>query len=135
MLRQRLRALEVELSDIDFESRRKVTSSFSANQASAAVSQKVEGPSFETSVDSVASAKLVPKAPRAPAPQHIHLQRRLEELQLQMNIYERERSSVRKLLGIVVRRWMCRVGEVLNFWSPVYNLMLWGELRREGIRV
>ncbi|KAL9184424.1 hypothetical protein ACHAXT_002510 [Thalassiosira profunda] len=105
MLRQRLRALEVELSDVAFESRHRV---------------EVAPPAAVAS-----SVQFSPKAPSAPVPEHLLV----EQLQLQVAEYQRERSSVRKLFGLGMRRGMSKVGRALNVWSPVTNLRMWGRLR------
>jgi len=127
MLRQRLRFLEVELSDVAFESRKVVMSDPRA---------VVEKQTDNAVVVVAASAdndvvKLTPKAPSAPVPPHIYQQQQLEQLQQQVNEYKRERSSVRKLFGLGIRRGVTKAGKALNLWSPAYNLLLWGELRRQ----
>eukprot|EP00578_Thalassiosira_sp_NH16_P005144 CAMPEP_0181133994 /NCGR_PEP_ID=MMETSP1071-20121207/31824_1 /TAXON_ID=35127 /ORGANISM="Thalassiosira sp., Strain NH16" /LENGTH=357 /DNA_ID=CAMNT_0023220429 /DNA_START=49 /DNA_END=1120 /DNA_ORIENTATION=+ len=124
MLRNRLRGLELELSEVAFESR-KLTStphtSTVANQQDASVDESVD------------SAKLSPKAPSVPVPPHIiYQQLQFEKLQSKVKQYERERSSVRKLFGLGIRRGVNKVGRALNLWNPVYNLLLWGELRGQG---
>ena len=128
MLRQRLRHLEVELSDVAFESRKVV-------MPAPPVEKPIIAQAKNSSVEAVASvnnAKVSPKAPSAPVPPHIYQQRQFEQLQLQVADYEREQSSVRKLFGLGIRRGMTKVGRALNLWSPVYNVLLWGELRGQG---
>ena len=125
MLRCRVRALEVELSDIAFESRHRVMPP--APPAAVVVSNPV--------VTQKAEQSIVPKAPSEPVPQHILQKHEMEHLQLQVEKYKRERSSVRKLFGLGIRRGMGKMGRALNAWSPVHNLVLWGELRGYGTRV
>lgn len=128
MLRLRLRALEVELSDIAFESRKVIPAALAtvANH-SVAVQTDVKDPSSAEAVAiSVNSAKLSPKEP---VPPHIYQQRQFEQLQLQVEEYTQERSSVRTLFGLGIRRGVNKVGRALNLWSPLYNMILWGELR------
>lgn len=169
MLRQRLRAVELELSEVAFESRKVVpappratventvviahmaddkdSSSAEEVYANTVNHAKLLSPKAPTapvplhihqqrqsvSASTVNHAKLLsPKAPSAPVPPHIHHQRELEQLQLQMEEYKQERSSVRKLFGLGIRRGMNKVGKALNLCSPGYNLMLWGELRGHG---
>lgn len=125
MLRCRVRALEVELSDVAFESRHRVMPP--APPATAVVSNPV--------VTQKAEQSIVPKAPSEPVPQHILQKHQMEHLQLQVEKYKRERSSVRKLFGLGIRRGMGKMGRALNAWNPVHNLVLWGELRGYGTRV
>ncbi|KAL7543520.1 hypothetical protein ACHAXR_013048 [Thalassiosira sp. AJA248-18] len=130
MFRQRVRVLEVELSDIAFESRTRV---IPAPPAAAAVTPPVTAEiTTHSSVEAVPAAKLSPKAPSVPVPPHIYQQRQFEQLQLQVEQYKRERSSVRKLFGLGIRRGMNKLGKTLNLWSPLYNLQKWGELRGQG---
>ena len=166
MLRCRVRALEVELSDIAFESRHKAAPPDPpAVVANPAVAQEAEQSIVEPVVASSADeVKLSPKAPSGPVPPHIHQKHQLEQLQLfaeeepdpkqlpdtrlmvswahvsnvirqldqlqmQVEEYQRERSSVRKLFGLGIRRGMGKVGKALNAWSPVHNLLLLGKLR------
>lgn len=119
MLRKRLRALEVELSDIAFESRHKPPPSPVAANTDHAVS----------TASSTSSVKLAPKAPSVPVPPHIYQQERIEQLQSQVAQYQRERSSVSKLFRLGVRSGMSKVGKALKLWSPGHNLLLWGELK------
>jgi len=130
-LRKRLRFLEVELSDMAYESRKKAV----AKNPPAALEQQMDTQiSRVKAAVGINGAELVqkPKAPSAPIPPHIYQQRQLEQLQQQVNDYKMERSSVRKLFGLGIRRGMTKVGKTLNLWSPVYNLLLWGELRGQS---
>jgi len=179
MLRQRLRFLEAELSDVAFESRKVVMpdppavvekQTDDAVVVVASVDNDVKltpkAPSapvpphihqqrqlelipdspvaVETLTDDALNSsseaavqvadidvKLTPMAPSAPVPPHIYQQRQLEQFQQQVNEYKLERSSVRKLFGLGIRRGATKVGKALNLWSPAYNLRLWGELRRQ----
>lgn len=110
MLRQRVRTLELQLSEIAFESRQ-----------------------VQPAVVTVAPAapevvKHTPKAPSIPVPSHIAQQHQIEQLQSQVEELKQERSSVPKLLRFGIRG-VKKVGKVLNVCSPVYNLRLWGEMR------
>ena len=119
MLRQRVRALELQLSEVAFESR------------------KVVVPPASVVVGSASSNVHLPKAPSAPVPPHILQQQldqqKLDELELQVEEYQEERKSVRKLFGLGIRRGMNKMGRALNVWNPVYNLGLWGELKGQVI--
>eukprot|EP00571_Detonula_confervacea_P013982 CAMPEP_0172306166 /NCGR_PEP_ID=MMETSP1058-20130122/7292_1 /TAXON_ID=83371 /ORGANISM="Detonula confervacea, Strain CCMP 353" /LENGTH=400 /DNA_ID=CAMNT_0013017969 /DNA_START=63 /DNA_END=1265 /DNA_ORIENTATION=+ len=165
MLRQRLRALELELSEVAFASRKVVpTPPPPVTVENTVVIAQTTDAKDSSSVEAVATsrvntAKLSPKAPsapvpphiyqqgqlaatsrintaklspKAPVPPHIYQQRQLEELQLKMEEYKQERSSVRKLFGLGIRRGMNKVGRAVNLWNPVHNLLLWGELRGHG---
>ena len=111
MLRQRVRTLELQLSEIAFESRK--------IQPVAAVVAPV-APEV---------VKHIPKAPSIPVPSHIAQQHQIEQLQSQVEELQHERSSVPKLLRFGIRRGVKKVGKVLNVCSPIYNLRLWGEMR------
>ena len=115
MLRQRVRALELQLSEVAFESR------------------KVVAPPAAVVVGSASSNVHLPKAPSAPVPPHVLQQQldqqKLDQLELQLEEYKEERKSVRKLFGLGIRRGMNKMGRALNVWNPVYNLGLWGELK------
>ena len=119
MLRQRVRALELQLSEVAFESR------------------KVVAPPAAVVVGSASSNVHLPKAPSAPVPPHILQQQldqqKLDQLELQLEEYKEERKSVRKLFGLGIRRGMNKMGRALNVWNPVYNLGLWGELKGQVI--
>ena len=119
MLRQRVRALELQLSEVAFESR------------------KVVAPPAAVVVGSASSNVHLPKAPSAPVPPHILQQQldqqKLDQLELQLEEYKEERKSVRKLFGLGIRQGMNKMGRALNVWNPVYNLGLWGELKGQVI--
>ena len=119
MLRQRVRALELQLSEVAFESR------------------KVVAPPAAVVVGSARSNVHLPKAPSAPVPPHILQQQldqqKLDQLELQLEEYKEERKSVRKLFGLGIRQGMNKMGRALNVWNPVYNLGLWGELKGQVI--
>jgi len=111
MLRQRVRTLELQLSEIAFESRQvQPVAAIAAPAASEVV-------------------KHTPKAPSIPVPSHIAQQHQIEQLQSQVKELKQERSSVPKLFRFGIRRGVRKVGKVLNVCSPVYNLRLWGEMR------
>ena len=111
MLRQRVRTLELQLSEIAFESRQ---------------AQPVAAISAPAAPEVV---KHIPKAPSVPVPSHIAQQHQIELLQSQVAELKQERSSVPKLLRFGIRRGVKKVGKVLNVCSPIYNLRLWGEMR------
>lgn len=122
-LRQRVRALELELSEAAFESRKVmpapiVAVASSSNKASV----------MEASVSTSNTAKLLPKAPSIPVPPHI-LQQQLGQLHMQSDEYKLERSGVLHSVGRGLRNGVNKVGRALNLWNPAYNLMLWGELK------
>ena len=162
MLRIRVRGLEVELSDIAFESRKvrhaqpiaqsatglkseQVTLTPKAPSApvpeyivqqSTAVelSEQVQATASPEAVaaqheDDLASAvaamevDLTPKAPTAPIPSHILQQRQVDELQKQLELYEQERSSLRKLFGLCFSRAARKVGKAMDLWRPVYLIL------------
>jgi len=120
MLRQRVRALELELSEAAFESRKMMpfssvsvsSSSFATLVADATMS------SAEASV-SVASqgGAILPKPPSDPVPAHI---RQVQKLQMQVEECERERSSFKKLIGLGIAKGIKKMRTALNLWSPVY---------------
>lgn len=111
MLRQRVRTLELQLSEIAFESRQ-------VQPAAAIVA-----PAAPEVI------KHIPKAPSIPVPSHIAQQHQIEQLQSQIEELQQERPSVPKLFKLGIRRGVGKVGKVLNVCSPVYNLRLWGEMR------
>lgn len=152
MLRQRVRALEVELSDIAFESRKIVSSAAAeldaaaavmeaaaptvseVNAAAAVVEDIVAAPSEEVIIEEINPASevnLSPHAPSTPIPQHILQQKEIDVLRMQVREYEAERKSVRKSFGRGIRRGAKKVGKVLDLWRPIY-LILWGEVRGDG---
>jgi hypothetical protein len=132
MLRQRVRALELELSEAAFESRKMMpVSSISVSSSSfATLVADATMSSAETSF-SVTSrrAAILPKPPSDPVPAHIH---QVQKLQMQVEEYQRERSSFKKLIGLGISKGIEKARTALNLWSPVYNMQLWGELRGHG---
>ena len=135
ILRQRVRALELELSEASFESRKAMPTPHVAVAASsvAALVPEATKKSAGASVSvSFQSAKLSPKPPSEPVPAHIF---QLQRLQMQVEECEQERSSVKKLFGLGIIRGIKKVGRALNHWSPAYNLQLWGELRQGRVVV
>lgn len=126
VLRQRVRLLEVELSDVAFESRKAVPAAIVAVEQVVApvVAAKEETQAEETVLAFATDAVIAPKAPSAPIPQHIQQQRQLDQLQMKIKEYEEERCSVRKLFGRFVRRGVDKVGQTLTLWRPIYLLLL-----------
>ncbi|ACI64589.1 predicted protein [Thalassiosira pseudonana CCMP1335] len=126
VLRQRVRLLEVELSDVAFESRKAVPAAIVAVEQVVApvVAAKEETQAEETVLAFATDAVIAPKAPSAPIPQHIQQQRQLDQLQMKIKEYEEERCSVRKLFGRFVRRGVDKVGKTLTLWRPIYLLLL-----------
>mmetsp|Transcript_12534 Transcript_12534/g.26697 ORF Transcript_12534/g.26697 Transcript_12534/m.26697 type:complete len:361 (-) Transcript_12534:271-1353(-) len=118
MLRQRLRHLEVELSDIAFESRKTTMQAPPATKPAMAAVEAVE--SSVEAATSVDNGRLSPKAPTAPVPSHILKQRQTGRFLA---------ADQFKLFGVGFRRGMTKVGKTLHLWSPLHNLLLWGELR------
>ena len=133
-LKQRVRGLEVELSDVAFESRKivaaavveappaavvEIDAAAPITEANAAAAEEVE----EVVVEQVKVATLSPHAPPTPIPQHL--------LQKQEMEYELERNSVRKLFGRGIRRGVRKVGKVLDLWRPIY-LILCDGVRGDG---
>jgi hypothetical protein len=125
LLRSRVRGLEVELSDFAFESR-KIAVVDSAAQPVTAKTEPVENSlsmeQVENPIDQ-SSSDLTPKAPTAPIPQHILYQRQVDQLQRQLQEYESERASLRKLVGLCFKRATNKVGRAMNMWRPVYLLL------------
>merc|ERR1711982_248952 len=97
MLRKRVRLLESELSNGLFETRK--------------------------TMPSVKDVAITPKAPSVP-PTVVQTSM-VEHLQKKVEDYEMERTSVRKLFRLVMRRAAGKVGQALNLWNPVHNLALW----------
>lgn len=124
-LRLRIRALEVELSDVAFESRKFLMPALPTTAAKAAthsIARTDAGESDMEAITSVSTAKFTPKAPTAPPlPLHVH--------QREHRQFEQQQSSVHKSFGLGLRRGMSKVGNVLNLWNPAYNIALWGQLR------
>jgi len=134
-LRQRLRAVELLLSEVAFESRKFVPAPPRAAVENVALIAHSTDVKDAISLETVSTSAfnqdnlLSPKAPTAPVPPHIHQKLQLEQLQMQTEEYERERSSVRKLFGLGIRRGVSKVGKALTLFKPGHNLLLWGELR------
>ena len=122
-LRQRVRALELEISEAAFESRKVMPAPIAAVAPTSTLTS-----GMEASVVIANTAKLSPKAPSVPVPPHI-LQQQLGELHMQSAEYKRERSSALNTVGRGLRNGVNKVGRALNMWNPAYNLMLWGELK------
>ena len=143
MLRLRVRGLEVELSDIAFESRKVQPAKPVLRSDTELKLQQVtltpEAPRTpvpgyiieKTVVDELSEpiqvaameVDLTPKAPKAPIPSHILHQRQLDELQKQLDAYEQERSSLRKLVGLCFSKAARKVGKAINLWRPVYLVL------------
>lgn len=122
-LRKRVRALELELSEAAFESRKVMPAPIVALASSSNLASVMEA-----SVSTPNAAKLLPRAPSVPVPPHI-LQQQLGQLHIQSDEYKLERSGVLHSVGRGLRSGMNKVGRALNLWNPAYNLMLWGELK------
>jgi len=122
-LRQRVRALELEISEAAFESRKVMPAPIAAVAPTSTLTS-----GMEASVVIANTAKLSPKAPSVPVPPHI-LQQQLGQLHMQSAEYKRERSSALNTVGRGLRNGLNKVGRALNMWNPAYNLMLWGELK------
>jgi myosin heavy subunit len=129
MLRTRVRGLEVELSDVAFESRKStepvaLVSEMKVITAPIEQPDKVaaEQPEAFLTVEA-AEVDLTPKAPTAPIPTYILQQRQVEELQWQLHEYEEERSSLRKLVGLCFKKSVEKAGKAMNLWRPVYLLL------------
>ena len=157
MLRQRVRGLEVELSDVAFESRKIIAASVEAPAppveaplipappATVMAIEAVENPIEEVNaistveveevgdvaVDQVKSTTLSPHAPPNPIPQHVLQKKEMETLRTQVKEYEVERNSVRKLFGRGIRTGVQKVGKVLDLWRPIY-LILCDGVRGDG---
>jgi len=140
LLRQRVRSLEVELSDVAFESRKIVAAAVEAPAAvvamdaaatsadtNSAATEEVE----EVVVEQVKAVTLSPHAPPTPIPQHILQKQEMEMLRAQVQEYEAERNSVRKLFGRGIRSGVKKVGKVLDLWRPIY-LILCDGVRGDG---
>ncbi|KAL7477304.1 hypothetical protein ACHAW6_005795, partial [Cyclotella cf. meneghiniana] len=135
MLRRRIRGLEMELSDLAFQSRKVVREPLVVENSLMSEVVVAEGDvndivdesnAFSISMDKNGEegVDLTPKAPTAPVPHHILQQRQLEQLQMKLQAYEEERSSLRKLLGLFFRRGMKEVGKAVNLWRPIYLLLV-----------
>ena len=139
MLRQRVRGLEVELSDVAFESRKIVAAASAQVEAPAAavLAMEVAAASTAKGTDVVVeqvvkvATTLSPHAPSSPIPQHLLQQQEMEMLRMQVHEYEMERKSVRKLFGRGIRGGVKKVGKVLDLWRPIY-LILCDGVRGDG---
>lgn len=133
MLRVRVRGLEVELSDVAFESR-KVVETVALSDVKVAVTpleevasivNEIAADQVESNVDVESSeVELTPKAPSAPIPLHILQQRQVDELQKRLHKYEEERSSLRKLVRLCFKKGMQKVGRAVNLWRPVFLVLV-----------
>lgn len=152
LLRQRVRGLEVELSDVAFESRKIVAAAVEV-EAPAVVAAAIEIPAAvvamddaapvaeanaaameeveEVVVEQVKVATLAPHAPPTPIPQHLLQKQEMEMLRSQVKEYEVERNSVRKLFAMGISRGVKKVGKVLDLWRPIY-LILCDGVRGDG---
>jgi predicted nucleic acid-binding Zn-ribbon protein len=142
-LKQRVRGLEVELSDVAFESRKIVAAAVEAPPAAAVVEIDAAAPIAEVNaaatevveeevvVEQVKVATLSPHAPPTPIPQHLLQKQEMEMLRAQVQEYEMERNSVRKLFGRGIRRGVKKVGKVLDLWRPIF-LILCDGVRGDG---
>jgi len=135
MLRRRVRGLEMELSDLAFQSRKVAREPLVLENS--LVSEVVVAESIANDIVEESNAlsvsidenveegvDLTPKAPTAPVPHHILQQRQLEQLQRKLQAYEEERSSLRKLLGLFFRKGVKEVGKAVNLWRPIYLLLV-----------
>ena len=122
-LRQRVRALELELSETAFVSRKQMSAPIVAVAPSSTVTSVMEA-----SISIANNVKLSPKAPSVPVPPHI-LQQQLVYLHRHEDESKQEKSSIVNSVGRGLRRGIHEVGRALNQWNPGYNLMLWGELK------
>ncbi len=154
LLRQRVRGLEVELSDVAFESRKIVAAAAVEVEAPAVVAAAIEAPAVVVAIDDadpIAEANaaiteeveevvveqvkvatpLAPHAPPTPIPQHLLQKQEMEMLRSQVKEYEVERNSVRKLFARGISRGVKKVGKVLDLWRPIY-LILCDGVRGDG---
>ena len=112
ILRQRVRALELELSEVAYSSRKSMPLSVTRTVASSAAAT---------------TPLLVPKPPpNVPT----SMQQFHQQQQVEMYKHEQE-SSARKVLQLSIRTIGNRIGKMLNMFNPVDNLSLWGELNGE----
>jgi len=128
MLRQRVRSLEVALSDVAFESRKVVAAAAAVEAPAAVVAMEVaEVAATAVAVDVVVEQVNVvtrsPHAPSTPIPKHLLQQQEIEMLRVQIQEYEVERKSVRKLFGRGIRRGMKKVGKALDLWRPIFFIL------------
>ena len=98
ILRRRIRALEGELSDVAFETRKSM---------------------FKPDASK-------PKAPSTPPSGYQSVS--IGQLQEQIKHYEMERSSVRRLIGLGVKTAAGKVGQAVSLFNPVRNLKSWGNM-------
>jgi len=98
ILRRRIRALEGELSDVAFETRKSMSKPDVAE----------------------------PKAPSTPPSGFQSVC--IDQLQDQIRQYELERSSVRRLFGLGVMRAAGKVGQAVSLFNPARNLKSWGNM-------
>jgi len=111
ILRQRVRALELELSEVAYSSRKSMPLLVTTTVASSAAAT---------------TPLLVPKPPpNVPT----LMQQFQQQQQQQVEMYKHEQqSSARKVLQLSIRTICTRIGKILNMFNPVDNLSLWGEL-------
>eukprot|EP00573_Skeletonema_grethae_P009522 CAMPEP_0201711080 /NCGR_PEP_ID=MMETSP0578-20130828/58958_1 /ASSEMBLY_ACC=CAM_ASM_000663 /TAXON_ID=267565 /ORGANISM="Skeletonema grethea, Strain CCMP 1804" /LENGTH=460 /DNA_ID=CAMNT_0048200129 /DNA_START=51 /DNA_END=1434 /DNA_ORIENTATION=+ len=150
LLRQRVRGLEVELSDVAFESRKIIAAAVDSPSVVAAaieapaavVAMDVAAPIAEANdasteeveevaVEQVKVATFSPHAPPTPIPQHLLQKQEMEMLRSQVKEYEVERNSVRKLFARGISRGVKKVGKALDLWRPIY-LILCDGVRGDG---
>ena len=98
ILRRRIRALEGELSDVAFETRKSMSKPVVAE----------------------------PKAPSIPPNGFQGVS--IDQLQEKIKQYELERSSVRRLIGLSVNRAAGKVGQAVSMFNPTRNLKSWGNM-------
>ena len=98
ILRRRIRALEGELSDVAFETRKSMSKPVVAE----------------------------PKAPSTPPNGYQGVS--IDQLQEKIKQYELERSSVRRLIGLSVNRAAGKVGQAVSMFNPTRNLKSWGNM-------
>ena len=143
MLRRRVRGLEVELSDVAFESRKIVEPASVVHETTVSeVSNKLaEIPHVTADMTPKApttpipehilqqqiavseSVDLTPKAPNVPVPPHVLQQRQMEQLQMELQVYKEERASLRKLVGLCITSSVRKVRGVMDMWRPVYLIL------------
>jgi len=145
LLKRRVRGLEVELSDVAFESRKIVEPASTVHEMTVReVSNAVVDtphvtadltPKAPTSpipehillqqiaISDSAGVDLTPKAPNVPVPPHILQQRQVEQLQMELQVYKEERASLRKLVGLCFTSSIRKVRGVMDMWRPVYLIL------------
>lgn len=123
MLRRRVRGLEVELSDVAFESRKIVEPASVVHETTVSeVSNKLA---------EIPHVDFTPKAPNVPVPPHVLQQRQMEQLQMELQVYKEERASLRKLVGLCITSSVRKVRGVMDMWRPVYLILV--EARKGGL--